>query len=134
MDGSEGWIPDWVIRLAELVLSASGFLLTGIAGLLYRNYREHIAMLLRHEQELRAADKEFGLQRTHCEIAGKGPIGESLVKVIDELRAENQLLHRRISRPQKQHAELKDAIIEMRTDIKWMRQRFEERDNDSKDR
>lgn len=131
MEGSDGWIPEWVIEVGDRIFAVAGFVLTGLAGLLYRNYRDHVAMLTRHDDELRESAKELGLQRSHRELVAKGPIGESLVREIEELRAADNLLHRRISRRQRELTELKDAVIEMRTDIKWMRQRWEERENDA---
>lgn len=131
MASPENWIPEWAITTAEHVLSAVGFLLTGLAGLLYRNYREHRAMLLRHDQTLGDFEQELGLQRSHREQANKGPLGEALIKVIEELRAEDKLLHKRVTRRRVEQKKLSDTLIEMKNDLKWIRKTLNERNDEA---
>lgn len=102
----------WWVPVVEHVLSGIGFVVAGVSGLLYRNYRNHIAMLRKHDEALVEAETERGLQRAHRELANKGPIGEKLVEVIKELEATDRRLHKRITKRRDEHDALKTELAD----------------------
>lgn len=118
-------IPEWLFRIAEHVLGGIGFVTAGISGLLYRNYKAHIAMLLRHEKWINGSEAEFGQNRSHREAANKGPVGEALNARLLELKHEDELLHRRIADRKREQEKTNESVVEIKNDIKWIRQILE---------
>lgn len=120
--GHDDWT-NWLTVIwdvAKLVLAALGTLATSCFLWMVGRYGGYIAMLHRHETAIQDAEEELGSCRAFREQASKGPIGETLVGVINELKAEDLRIHRRVSATRREAQEQARAITEMRNDIKWI--------------
>lgn len=122
---SDPWIPEWAMRVGELVVSGVWFVLAGIAGFMYRNYGKHIAMLRRHDRWITEGENELGLQRIHRADANKGPVGEALNARLSELAREDRTLHKRITLRRKKQEATETSIAQIKTDIIWIKEALE---------
>lgn len=106
--------------VAKVILAALGTVATSFFLWMASRYGGYIAMLLRHESAIKEAEKELGTSRTFREQATKGPIGEALLAAINELKAEDQRIHKRVTARRRAQEEQALLIKEMKNDIKWI--------------
>lgn len=116
---------EWLWRLGDKILAALGFIAAAITGAAFRRYTKDRAMLLRHDESIEATERELGLLRSFKETCGKGPMGDALVKAIDELKSEDRRLHERVSKTRKAVESFRSVIATMETNIQWIRETLE---------
>lgn len=116
---------DWLRWALERLLAAFGAVAMVLSGALYRRYSSDRTMLLRHDELVREHDSELGNYRAFREQLGKGPMGEALVRQIEELKEADERLHTRVSRSNRERAKLDKQVAELANDIKWIRRHLE---------
>lgn len=82
-------------------------------------------MLRRHDELLAQIPKDMGMLSSFKSSVEKGPIGEELCATIEELKAEDEKLHKRVGRRRLEAERLRRALIAMRGDIRNIKESCE---------
>ncbi len=117
--GSQLWW-ETLLEVGKWSLAAAGTAVTVVGGWLLKMYGRDRARLNRHEERLTQADKEFGVLKEFRIVADKGPIGEPLARELERLKAEDERLHRRISKRDRVVNELKTSMARTETNVEWI--------------
>lgn len=116
---------EWLWRIGEKILAGLGVVAAAVTSVIYKRYAADRSMLLRHEEHVRTSEEELGLAKSFREVCGRGPYGDTLVKALDELKAEDVRTNKRVSGQRKAFEEYSRKIASIETDLKWVREALE---------
>ncbi len=128
-DGST-WLIVW--EIAKWILAAMGAAVSGVGMYLLRLYGNDRAMVKRHEELLSQDKSERGENLVFRIEAMKAPYGEKLNAALQELKESDDKLHARLNRAKQRNERLKNAIIAMKTDLRWIRKTLSDKGHDDK--